>query len=298
MLDFDTEVAPIRRQSSEGWWQLARLCLDQAADEWVNVGIVFTGTGGRTACRFLTNLSGIKCHYNEDAVEDARFLIEQAREALEDGISLPGAWSMRLSERKFVRGIDSTSIVENLFKRLVPLAKHESSLERLDTEHHSHATASVRATVKAMLTRQLQASNVKKFWRHSPVEVMRDDHPLRIDLQIQANTKGRLFNGAITSAWYKTNYHRIASLSQAMNATMLASGAFPQARNHIYLLRPTEKAEFTQDELRVINSDIESVIWMLRDGNSIVRSFNKESDMAESILEDLALPSQPILTQY
>ena len=112
--------------SITGHWQVVRMCVDQPTQEWLNVGIFFRASDGQTHWQLLENFNGMRCLYDEDAADNARFLLEQAEYAFETGQALPDGWHLTLGPAKFVRGLSTADeVVASLFNRMVPLGRHQ-----------------------------------------------------------------------------------------------------------------------------------------------------------------------------
>lgn len=276
-----------------GHWRSVRMCLDLAAQEWLNVGIVLRTTAGDTHYKLVANFAGLRCVYDDDAVDAARFLIDQVEHAIEADSLIPPGWNIRLGPEKFIRGSSAESIVSGLFFRLVPLGRHQlDPAGRIDREDHPHATSNVRVVVRKLLTKHLQIAKnaAPDFWRKKPVPMNRDGAVISMDVQIAMNKNGATIHGAIASAWYKTAYHRSASLSQAVNAITTACEAFPDSHNVLYLLRPPAKVNTLSDQdYADIDADIESSRWLLKKHGAELKLAQAESVMAMTILRDLSL---------
>lgn len=266
--------------------------MDLAAQEWLNVGIVFRDATENSHFRFISDLSGLRCLYDADAAESARFLLDQVEHALEERLVIPSGWNISLGPEKFVRGASAQSIVDSLFVRMVPLGRHQQGPDRIDREDHPHATINVRKTVRQILNKHLQLSKnaVPEFWRRNPTPIQRDGNDILMDIQIAAAINGASVHGAVASAWYKTRYHRYASLSQSVNAMTTACEAFPNSHNVLYLLKPPASASaLSADDHRAIAADIETNEWLLGKHGAKLKTAQTESDLAREILSDLHL---------
>lgn len=274
----------------EGEWQIARLCLDKATGEQLNVGVVFTShADGSITSRFLRNVAGLRCLYNDDMADDAAFLIDQAEQALEQGARIPAGWSISLGAPLFVRGDSPDAIVQNMFQRMVPLGLRESVAERLDGDDHTHTTANVRSTVRKLLCAHMNTKKVPEFWRSAPVVSVQDGGEVQIDLQIFGAGKTGDVRGSIASAWYKTQYHRSAYLDRAASAVLKAKRVYPSAVNIMYLLQPQDIEGFTKADMGVIQKEIDSTSWLLKKNGATLAPFTTEREMTRNILEDMAV---------
>ncbi|WP_156955244.1 hypothetical protein [Polaromonas glacialis] len=275
---------------AEGIWQVARLCLDRATGEQLNVGVVFTDhQGGGITSRFLSNLSGLRCLYNDDMADDAGFLIDQAEQALGQGVRIPSGWNISLGEPLFVRGETPQSIVDSMFKRMVPLGSRENAAERLDGDDHAHTTRNVRKTVRELLSKHMHSKKAPEFWRAAPVVSAQDGGEVQIDLQIFGAGKEGDYRGSIASAWYKTHYHRSAYLDRAANAVLKAREVYPSASNIMYLLQPLDIEGFTRADMGVIQKEIDGLSWLLKKSGAKLHAFSSERAMAQNILEDMGV---------
>ena len=283
----DSKDTPFRSKA-EGVWQIARLCLDRATGEQLNVGVVFTDhkDGGITS-RFLSNLSGLRCLYDDDMADDAGFLIDQAEQALTQGVHIPSGWNVSLGDALFVRGETPQTIVDSMFKRMVPLGSRESTAERLDSDDHAHTTRNVRKTVRELLKKHMNSKKAPEFWRAAPVVSAQDGEEVQIDLQIFGAGKKGDYRGSIASAWYKTQYHRSAYLDRAANAVLKAREVYPGASNIMYLLQPQDIEGFTKADMGVIQKEIDGLSWLLKKSNAKLQAFSSERAMAQRILEDM-----------
>jgi hypothetical protein len=117
---------------------------------------------------------------------------------------------------------------------------------------------------------------------------------VQMDIQIAgAVNDGRHIYGTISSAWYKTDYHRNASLSQGMRAVTLAREAFPNARPVMYLLQPPRTVQaLTPNDHQAIGNDIETTRWLLHKIEAELRIATTVRTIARAILNDLSLVSQ------
>jgi len=146
--------------------------------------------------------------------------------------------------------------------------------------------------VRQMLNRHLNLAKTAtpEFWRRAPLPVNRDGADIQMDVQIVATAHNLYLHGAVASAWYKTRYHRSASLSQAVNAMATACQAFPQSHNVLYLLKPPAGVKTLSDaDHRAIAQDGETSQWLLQQQNATLKVAQSESEMARAILLDLHL---------
>lgn len=266
------------------------MCLDLSAQEWLNIGVVLYPTEGDSPkIRLLQNFAGLKCLYDADAADNARFLADQIEFAICEARRIPADWNIQLSQATFIRGNSNQQIVDNLFDRVVPLGRHERGTDRPDREDHQHATQSLRSNVRKLLSKHLQIANkAPDFWRASPTSMMLEETSIQIDLQIVDNEEK--VNGAVVSAWYKTKYHRNASLTSGANAMSMASQAFPNHKNILYLLQPPSNTpSLSKEDHQSIQADIDSVQWLIKKHNADLKILKSDQDITRTILKDIAV---------
>lgn len=291
MFDLISATQPAKpRIEASGKWCAIRMCLDLSAQEWLNIGVVlYANDGGQPTIRLLQNFAGLKCLYDTDAADNARFLADQIEYALLEGKRIPADWNIQLSPTMFIRGNSKQQMVNDLFERIVPLGKHERGADRPDREDHQHATQSLRSNVRRLLSRHLQLANkTPDFWRNVPTSINLDAASIQIDLQVVDSSQ--MLNGAVVSAWYKTKYHRNASLTSGANAMSMASEAYPNHRNILYLLQPPAGTpSLTKEDQQSIQADIESVEWLVKKHNADLKILRSDRDITRSILQDIAV---------
>jgi hypothetical protein len=277
------------RQVVKGTCQVARMQLDQATGEVLNVGIVLRESGTNTLhTRFLRNIAPLRCLYSDDMAEDAAFLIDQAEQAIEAGMPLPKGWNVELSEPRFAQGSSMQMVLADLYQRLVPLGAKEDAEERLDSDDHLHATRNVRSTVRKLLTKHMQSKQAPEFWRSTPLEAVQDGKTVKLDIQIEGRNRDHIkLYGTIASAWYKSAYHRNAYLDRAAKSVATAAQLYADSANVVYLLKPTADDGFSRKELGNIESDVDTMRWLIGKQRSRLVEFSSETRMAENILADL-----------
>jgi hypothetical protein len=135
MLELLTAPKTMRAAHVTGRWQVVRMCLDMAAQEWLNIGVLFRSSDGQRHWQLIKSMDGLRCLYDEDAVNNARFLLDQVSFAIEEDEIIPAAWNISLGPAQFVRGITAGEIVRSLFSRVVPLGKYQLSQDdKIDNE--------------------------------------------------------------------------------------------------------------------------------------------------------------------
>jgi hypothetical protein len=136
----------------------------------------------------------------------------------------------------------------------------------------------------------LARRGVPDFWRTKPTVVQRTNVSLQVDLQIESKIDGAQLYGAVASAWYKTLYHRNASLSQATTAVAAACQAFPNSRRVLYVLQPPSNVSaLSAEDHAAIEAEIGTNRWMLEQYGGEVHIAHGEQGIAHSILDDLGL---------
>lgn len=290
MFDLISATQPAQRKlAASGKWCAVRMCLDLSAQEWLNIGVVlYSNDGEAPTIRLLQNFAGLKCLYDADAADNARFLADQIEFALLEDKRIPAHWNIQLSPAMFIRGTSKLQMVDDLFERIVPLGKHERGADRPDREDHQHATQSLRSNVRKLLSKHLQLANrAPDFWRSAPTNINLESACIQIDLQVvDSDLK---LNGAVVSAWYKTKYHRNASLTSGANAMSMAREAYPSHRNILYLLQPPlGTPSLTEEDQQSIQADIDSVQWLVNKHNADLKILRSDRDITRTILEDVA----------
>lgn len=273
-----------------GRWAALRLHLDRATGEAVNVGVLFRpNSSGPAQFRLLGNVSGLRCMYGPDGAASAAFAIDQAAALLVRGEPLPANWNISLGPELHASGTDATSIVTKLYQRVVPLARHEPEAdERLDTDDHRLSTGRLRRRVREIIRKRFNAKSAPDFWHDDPVRVATTDgHPMSLDLQVwtESGTAVGAF-ACITSAWYTSKFHRDSYLNngyRSLNEARQVSGA-TGSRAGLFVLRPMNDSRFSEDQLRAIDNEVDTLHWLLGRVGVDVHTYDNEATLAEGVL--------------
>lgn len=273
-----------------GRWAALRLQLDRATGEHVNVGVVFRPDGGEPArFRLLGNVSGLRCMYGPDGAASAAFAIDQAAALMTQGREFPLGWNISLGPELHASGASTAAVVAELYQRVVPLARHEPGEDdRLDADDHRLSTGRLRRRVREIIRLRFNTQVAPSFWHDSPVRVATTDgHPLLLDLQVWTETGTAVGAFAcITSAWYTSKFHRDSYLNngyRSLHEARQVSGAAGSTAG-MYVLRPMSDRRFSEDQLRTIDNEIDSLHWLLGRVGVAVHTYDNEASLAEGVL--------------
>lgn len=273
-----------------GQWRVLRMMLDRAAGEQVNVGVLFQPDGGeRPVWRLLRSVGGMRCLYGPDGAASASFAIDQAGALLAQDGRLPDGWTISAGKLLHARGATAVEVVDTLFARVVPLARHEKpDAERLDNDDHQLSTVALRRRVREIVRTRYKSKTTPPFWHDAPVSTRTaDGHPLSLDLQVW--TESGLAVGAmaaITSAWYTSKFHRDGYLNNSYRALTEARQAIgaAQAKAGLFVLRPMSDSRFTKGQLGAIDDEIDAAGWQLKRIGIDMHTFDNEVMLAEGVL--------------
>lgn len=282
-------ASPARAAGVTGSWRALRMQLDPATGETVNVGVWFQPDGAAPVWRLLVNVAGLRCLYGADGAANAAFAIDQARTALARDATLPAGWTIALGAPRHARGENAAAVLDTLFQRVVPLGRHELQDEdRLDADDHRLSTGRLRRQVRELIKQRYRSKQTPGWWRDTPVQVAtRDGHSAQLDLQVWAESGTAVGAVAsITSAWYTSKFHRDSYLASGYRALVESRqiDAVRGARAGMYVLRPMNDSRFTEEQLRTIDNEIDSLHWTLQRFNIEVHAFDNEQSLTEEVL--------------
>lgn len=273
-----------------GRWAALRLQLDRATGELVNVGVLFRPEGGASArFKLLGNVAGLRSMYGPDGAASAAFAIDQAAALLAQGMALPAGWSISAGPELHASGASTAAVVADLYQRVVPLARHEPGEDdRLDSDDHRLSTGRLRRRVREIIRQRFNTQATPSFWHDSPVRVATaDGHPLSLDLQVwtESGTAVGAF-ACITSAWYTSKFHRDSYLNNGYRSLHEARQVSGAARSTagMYVLRPMNDSRFSEDQLRTIDNELDSMHWLLGRVGVDVHTYDNEASLAEGVL--------------
>lgn len=274
-----------------GRWCALRMSLDRATGEQVNVGVLFQPDGNRMPVwRLLRSVGGLRCLYGPDGAASASFAIDQAGALLARDGRLPDGWTISAGKPLHAHGATDIEVVDTLFARVVPLARHEKpDAERLDGDDHQLSTAALRSRVRDIVRKRYKLKTAPPFWRDTPVSTRTvDGHQLSLDLQVWVESGlavGAM--AAITSTWYTSKFHRDSYLNNSYRALTEARQAIgvAKAKAGLFVLRPMIDGRFTKEQLDTIDDEIDAAGWQLKRRGIDMHTFDNETALAEGVLE-------------
>jgi hypothetical protein len=243
---------------SDGTWHAIQLCPNPAADERINVGVVYLA-GGRTHFRLLENMAGLKCLYGSKGLDNAQFLLSLVRDTLAAGELASPAPQILIGPAGHATGDQPDAVVDRIFQDIVTVGRHRTELElvpAVDTPTVRNST--VRRKVVSEMAK-ISAAVTKRVFAEKPFKVKAPDHKEH-ELDIPLRTSNRF--GSIVSAAYKSATPRRNGLLGAfMDLSTARLYVDAKERGKLFILR--EEA-FPESLQREIDNDVDEIGWRLK----------------------------------
>lgn len=184
-----------------GQWRCIRLCMDEDAGEFFNVGVVFC-YGQKVEVRMLDTFDRLRCLFDTriDKNDLSRLLHDIESTLCHMAPNLPERLgdSIALSQPLYASGISAESVVDEFFTDVVTLARPKPNAK--DSLFRYQATSRVRNNLFDLMKERmhLQASRIIQEERF--ILPMRSGHRIEMDIPLLSASAA----GTIVSGWYKS----------------------------------------------------------------------------------------------
>lgn len=249
-----------------GSWRSIQLCLDKAAGELINIGVLLEVDGEKN-WRLLEDTQGIKAIYGAAGESNVKFLLRQVEEILKNDQSFPLNWNVRLGPSLFANCHDIESLTQSLYKRVVSVSRFTQETVSRDVDS-SLGTTELRRRVRSIIKSKYQ-NEIPDFWQDYPIKLEGSDgRESSLDLQIwtPADHYSKGFAACVSSAWYKSKFYRESSLNSSFK-TLSEAKQLKQTKKlklGMYILRPFSDPGFDDGLLLEIDNEIDSLTWLLK----------------------------------
>lgn len=107
----------------QGKWRVVRMCFDQDAGEWLNVGVMFTDANGLTTCRLIDSFEKLQVLY-DGAIDESWIgdLLSDLADAIHAGAPTDGD-TIKLGDPLYAAGDTAQQIVDDFFCDVVALGR-------------------------------------------------------------------------------------------------------------------------------------------------------------------------------
>ncbi|MGX2088595.1 hypothetical protein [Xanthomonas axonopodis] len=274
---FNFGIETRRTQSVKGRWQSVRWIPNLATGEMLNIGVRFEEDNGLAHIRMLNDFDRIKCLYDEALASEARFLISVVMDPIHLGSSLPTP-NVFLSEKKYASGPSASSVIEDLYLHVVPLARPHPK-KRKERILVSNQTHEVRKIVFDEMRRisGLSADRIISSEKTLYVREGDDTHYLDIPLQTQ-----RALGTIISTQSAPSNAE--LQLLRADSDLQIARRLYTRDKLLMYVVRNDKDEETDKfDDL------IRRSRWKFNKLGVEMKDYSDASLVATDVLEDMLL---------
>lgn len=253
---------PSCAKQAKGQWRTIRLCLDEDAGEFFNVGVMFCHSYG-VEVRMLDSFDRIKCLFDRRINQDdlAHLLYDIEASIIEAGPELPDQLShtIRLGPPLFAAGASPEAVVDEFYADVVTLGRPRPGAAEYTFRYQS--TPKLRANVFDLLKQRMnmQASRIIQKDRYQ-LSLRNSGHKIEMDIPLLSSSAC----GTIVSAWYKSPLVvEINLLQAAADLNLIRSNTDRQAAS-ISVLVPGDDSGLTNAEFRKHNTATRKQIDRIR----------------------------------
>lgn len=241
---------PAQSSLVSGHWRTIKLCLDEDAGEFFNVGVLFAH-GGHVEVRMLDTFERVKCLFDTRVHTDdlSRLLHDIEATVIQLGPELPDSLgeTIRLGPPLYAAGPSAEAVVDEFFDDVVTLGRPKRA-RRVAFRYQS--TPKLRNTLFDLMRErmQLQASQIIQQKRYQLR--LRTGHQIELDVPLMSGTA----SGTVVSAWYKSPLVVENNLLQASADLNLVRSNTDRARAAISVLVPDRDSGLTHSEFNKLNT--------------------------------------------
>ncbi|MND23292.1 hypothetical protein D3C76_274220 [compost metagenome] len=257
--------APLR---VSGHWRTIQMCLDQDADEYLNVGVIFSHAG-KVDVRMLDTFDRVKCLYGGRVnvkslihyLHDLEEYLFSSREELPDVLSS----NVRLGPSLYASGLSSEAVVEAFFSDVVTLGRPKDSSRNEAFRYTS--TPKLRDGLFQIMRQRmdLSASAIIKEERY---RLQLKNGTIDVDVPLLSSTAV----GSVVSVWYKSPVVAEKNILQAFSDITLVSNSTNRS-GALSILVPNERSGMDHREFRRVSEVIDNQLHRLeRSGIAVIKA--------------------------
>src|ERR1051325_7254539 len=146
----------------EGTWRSIQFSPNPAADERLNIGVIFFAKNNHRYYRILDSVLPIRCLYGTEGQDNFAFVLHLLHETLEKEDLASPSPQIVFGQPSFASGEEGQAIVDRLFLEVVTLARHRP-IESDDESTSAVANSRLRRRVFAEMQR-ISAEATKRLW--------------------------------------------------------------------------------------------------------------------------------------
>ena len=238
-----------RQELVHGKWRSIRLCLDQDAGEFLNVGIAFQ-YGQKVEVQMLDTFSRLSCLYDHrfDQNDLAHYLHDIEAAIINAGADFPTDLGpeIEFGDSLVASGASPEQVVEEFFNDIVTLAKPRTG--KRDSFRY-HSTPKLRDGVLRIITEKMQMS-ASQIIKSEPYRLPMRNTGKTIDVDVPLLSANAV--GQIVSVWYKSPVVVENNLLQAASDILLVTSN-TERKGALSVLLPSEGSGMSIIEFNKVN---------------------------------------------
>jgi len=265
---------------AEGTWRAIQFSPNPAADERLNIGVIFLDKKNQCFFRVLDTAAPFRCLFGTEVQDNFYFVLQLLNESLTRKAFVSPSPQIAFGPPRFATGEAGQLVVDRLFPEVVTLARNRPIP---DDDDATPAIANHKLRRRVLTEMQKLAPVVSKnLWAAKPFLVKTHEAEHELDIPLRAS---RRF-GSLVSAHYLTAASRKTNFLSAF-ADLATARQFVDRneKGALFILRPpTDKTRFTEDIQRQIDNDVDDVAWRLAKIKIDVNPAETDRRLAEEII--------------
>jgi len=251
-----------------GQWRPIQMCLDQDADEYLNVGIMFCHAG-KVDVRMLDTFDRVKCLYGGRVnikslthyLHDIEEFIFSSKDKLPDTISS----NVRLGPSLYASGDSPEAVVEEFFSDVVTLGRPKDT-SRSEAFRYT-STPKLRDGLFQIM-RQKMALSASAIIKDERYRLHLKNGTIDVDVPLLSSTAV----GSVVSVWYKSPVVAEKNILQAFSDLTLVSNNSDRV-GALSILVPNERSGMDHLEFKRVSDVIDKQLERVeRSGLAVIKA--------------------------
>lgn len=293
-LEFDFEEHITSQKLVSGAWSLLQFLPNPSTSEAFNIGVVIKLKGQPLKAKLLKNMDALSVMYGKEAAQNFSFLLTLIESYFKDNVNLRlenitlSSPQIKISKKTYIQGVSENSILENLFKHMVPLSWNENIEKGKDTKKSINSQELRVKTLNEL--NKINPQLKKEICPDSKISIKIDQKYFELDLPIYRDSnqnslleKNRIIFASIASTRQRDKIHREHDLIKSGQDLNIAKQKYrEQSIGKFFIL--SSDGFLNREETQAINNEIDDTAWLLKQNNIEVEIYNSPKEIASGII--------------
>jgi len=268
-------------EAVSGYWYKVQWAYSPVTEERLNVGVVFIDGAGKQHSKFLNSFERLNCLYSNFNMENFKFIIKSAGEAVSSGYRECPIETIMFTEPLQAYGDSVDQILNRLFEKVVPLGRPTIKKARQPSEF---ATNNLVDYIYEEIKKRKPFDSIK-FLAPEPI-MYRDNQGFEHSLRLHLSKPGYI--GGIASTVYSSVQNAIFNLLEVANDIEFAASI--QGRNSdklaLFVMSPSSNnCTLPKASIQQIGRKIDDIFFKLESKGIEVFADDNEGDIVGNIID-------------